>query len=209
MALVLLPVSGGAQVRSISSAPVDLHSIPPGPRPFPVKIAAYLIDVERMEESTGTYALAGYLTLEWNDTRLSREAAPAMDRSHLSLQDIWWPNIEFFNQNEPRTTANLHITVNDDGTVIYEERFRVKLGSDFDFRRFPFDHQRLLMQIESFRYDSTQMSLTIRQSQQLKNPGALMRVFPQEGEGVHSGTRPGSLDRGNVGPSCSAHLISS
>ncbi len=148
--VALLPATG--TVREAPSGPtLDLHSLPPGPRPLPVTIGAYLIDLERIEEATGTYALAGYLDLEWRDPRLSREVFPNLNRTHISLQDIWWPNIEFFNQHEPRNIANLQLGVRDDGTVVYEERFRVRLGSELNFRRFPFDRQDLLLQIESFR----------------------------------------------------------
>jgi hypothetical protein len=139
-----------------------------------VTVGAYLIDIERIEETTGTYTVAAYLELEWRDPRLAREVASGLDRSRLTLQEIWWPNIELYNQYDPRNTANLHLSIKDDGTVVYEERFRARLGSDLNFRFFPFDSQDLPLQIESFRYDASQVSLVSRPGRQLKSPSAFL-----------------------------------
>lgn len=163
-AIVVAVASVSALATSASAAPAaaDLHSFPPGPRPLPVTIGAYLIDFERIEESTGTCTLDGYLDLEWVDPRLRLDAVPAIDRGRLTIADIWWPNIEFYNQYDARDVANVQLAIKDDGTVVYEDRFRARLGCDLDFRRFPFDRQSLPLQIESFRYDASAMTLQIR-----------------------------------------------
>lgn len=152
----------------------DLPAIPPGPRPFPVTIGGYLIDLERIDESAGMCALDGYLDLEWVDPRLQRDAAPALDRNRLTIHDIWWPNIEFYNQYDARQISNVQINVSDDGTVEYQERFNARLSCDLDFRQFPFDRQRLPMQIESFRYDAGQLGFHARPARDLESPRAFL-----------------------------------
>ena len=85
--------------------------------------------------------------------RLAKGLAPELDRSAVSLDDIWNPDVEVINQHTPRSIANWVITIDDEGTVVYEERFTAELSSDFDLRRFPFDSQRVRMVVESFRYE--------------------------------------------------------
>jgi neurotransmitter-gated ion-channel len=155
----------------------DVKSLPPGERPFPVTVGAYLIDFQKIDESVLTHTLTGYLTLEWRDTRLAKGAAgpgAALAEGGVTLDQIWSPNIEFMNVNEPRETANFQITIDDGGMVKYEERFKAELSTEFELRHFPFDRQMLLMSIESFTHDASEVILVARQGHQLRNPEAFL-----------------------------------
>ena len=157
--------------------------MPPGPRPIPVSIGVYLIDFEKIDELTLTQTIVGYLMLSWHDPRLAKGLAPELDRSAVSLDDIWNPDVEVINQHTPRSIANWVITINDEGTVVYEERFTAELSSDFDLRRFPFDSQRLRMVVESFRYEETDMKFISRAQTTLRNPAAFLPDWSIENVG--------------------------
>ena len=152
----------------------SLKALPPGARPLPVKIAVYLIDFEKIDELTLTQTIVGYLTLTWQDPRLANGLAPELDRSSVTLDDIWHPNVEIINQHAPRSIANWSIEIDDAGNVVYEERFTAELSSDFDLRRFPFDNQQLQMAIESFRYDDSTVRFTSRAVSRLRSPSAFL-----------------------------------
>ena len=152
----------------------SLKTMPPGPRPLPVKIGVYLIDFEKIDELTLTQTIVGYMMLTWQDPRLAKGLAPELDRASVSLDDIWNPDVEIINQHVPRSIANWVITIQDDGTVVYEERFTAELSSDFDLRRFPFDRQRLHLKIESFRHDDSEMTFVTRAMTVLMNPAAFL-----------------------------------
>lgn len=152
----------------------SLKSMPPGPKPFPVTVGTYLIDFDKIDEQTLTHTIVGYLTLEWKDPRLAKGLAPDLDRDAVTLEQIWSPNIEFTNQHTPRETANSQVSIADDGTVKYEERFKAELATDFDLVRFPFDQQMLLVQIESFQYDASQVVLIERTMRELKSPDSFL-----------------------------------
>jgi hypothetical protein len=152
----------------------SLKGLPPGPRPVQVAIGAYLIDLEKIDESTLTHTIDGYLTLEWNDPRLSRAAAPDLDRSAMTLEEIWSPNIEFVNQHAEPDLVNSELVVRDDGHVRYDERFKVDLSTDFDLRRFPFDEQTMVLSIESFSHDRSEVQFTARQPKELRSPDAFL-----------------------------------
>jgi hypothetical protein len=152
-----------------------LRALPPGPRPVPVTIGAYLIDFEKIDESTLTHTLDAYLTLQWRDTRLTKEKLPPeIDRMAVTLDQIWSPNIEFMNQHAPREVTNSHLTIDDTGMVTYEERFQAQLSTDFYLQRFPFDRQMLLMQIESFRHDATEVVMIPRTGKSFVSPDAFL-----------------------------------
>ena len=163
----------------------SLKTMPPGPRPLPIKIGVYLIDFEKIDELTLTETIDGYLMLTWQDPRLVKGLAPELDRSSVSLDDIWNPDVEIINQHTPRSISNWVITVQDDGTVIYEERFTAELSSDFDLRRFPFDRQQLHLKIESFRYDHSEMKFVTRAMTTLMNPGAFLPDWTINGVSEH------------------------
>jgi hypothetical protein len=159
-----------------SAAAQDVKSLPPGERPFPVTAGVYLIDFQKIDESTLTHTVDGYLTLEWRDSRLAKGAGPgaALAQGGVTLDQIWSPNIEFMNVHEPRETANSQVTIDDRGMVKYEERFKAEFSTEFDLRRFPFDQQMLLMRIESFTHDASELVLVARDGHQLRNPDAFL-----------------------------------
>ena len=169
LAAVLLWLMAGSTAFAES-----LKEMPPGPRPLPVKIGVYLIDFEKIDELTLTQTIVGYMMLTWQDPRLAKGLAPELDRSSVTLDTIWNPDVEIINQHTPRSISNWSITIDDEGTVTYEERFTAELSSDFDLRRFPFDSQRLRMAIESFRYEETAMKFTTRAMTTLRNPSAFL-----------------------------------
>ena len=166
----------------------SLKALPPGARPLAVKISVYLIDFEKIDESTLTQTIVGYLTLTWQDPRLAKELAPELDRSSVTLDDVWHPNVEIINQHGPRSIANWSITIDDDGTVLYQERFTAELSSDFDLKRFPFDNQELRMAIESFRYDDSTVRFTSRGMTTLRSPSAFLPDWSIQDVGEHFGT---------------------
>jgi len=159
---------------AVSAAPASLKTLPPGPRPIPVTVGTYLIDFEKIDESTLTHKISAYLTLVWRDPRLAKGQGADLDPMTVTLDQIWHPNIEITNQHTPREIANAMLTLDDDGTVTYEERFKAELATDFDLKRFPFDRQMLLLQIESFRFTAADVKFLARDMRQLKSPAAFL-----------------------------------
>ena len=70
------------------------------------------------------------------------------------LEQIWWPAITFANELSPRQVENQEIVITNDGTVEYREKFEVLLSTNFQMKRFPFDYQILIAEIESFAWNS-------------------------------------------------------
>ncbi len=57
------------------------------------------------------------------------------------------------------------MTIYADGSVDYEERFGATLNAELDLSRFPFDQQALDMELQSFVWDRSEISLVRNQAQ--------------------------------------------
>jgi len=99
------------------------------------------------------------MDLTWCDPRLAYEPSHGMqhqiyleENAIEKLAKIWWPDVTFPNQVGPREAENHELIIHPDGTVEYEETFTVRLEANFDLYQFPFDRQKLEVEIESFAW---------------------------------------------------------
>ena len=170
-------VASAFAILAAAAAPAGaqtLKTLPPGERPVKVSIGSYLIDFQEIDENTLSHTMTGYLTLQWRDSRLAKGVTKDFEPEKATLDQIWSPNIEITNEHEPRSTSNAELKITDDGRVTYEERFKAKLSTDFDLRRFPFDRQRLFLGIESFRYDEHDVVFLPQKGKDLRSSFAFL-----------------------------------
>ena len=131
-----------------------------------VHIGLYVDAITEVDESTNSFKIQGFLDLIWCDPRLKFNPDETgtnteiflEDGAHDELNNIWWPNLEFVNEEEPISIENLTLLVHPDGTVEYRSNFGAHLASDFDLHSFPFDEQNLFVEIESFEWASDTMA---------------------------------------------------
>jgi len=131
-----------------------------------VSIGLYVDQITEVDESTNSFAMQGFLDLIWCDPRLAFDPSTTGtnvrillgDEAHQELNNMWWPNLEFVNKQEPVSIDNLTLLVHTDGTVEYRSKFSGHLASTFDLHAFPFDEQDLLVAIESFQWASDAMT---------------------------------------------------
>ncbi len=133
-------------------------------QPTIVTIYVGIIDIPQVDELTETFDVIAYLTLEWNDPEAYESVR---DRNGLeygdtyqsmstefalqALEDIGGSNIiEFTNQVSKREVLNSALHIEPNGDVMYDERFAATFHAPLELRRFPFDHQILFINIESF-----------------------------------------------------------
>ena len=133
--------------------------------PTMVHVGLYVDQITEVDESSNSFKMQGFLDLIWCDPRLAFNSSETgtkveiflEDDAHEELNNIWWPNLEFVNEDDPIETENLTLLVHPDGTVEYRSKFGGHLASNFDLHAFPFDEQDLLVEIESFEWASDTM----------------------------------------------------
>lgn len=122
-----------------------------------------LTSIPEIDERAENFTAVCYLRLRWRDPAL----APADGKRRMWLSDaalekadeFGRPAISFVNETAAAETKHVAVTIQPDGTVEYDREFEVTLRSEFDLRSFPFDHQTLEIQIESFAFTADELRL--------------------------------------------------
>ena len=149
-------------------------SVSPPQLPTEVAVGAYLIGLSQVSEPSDpfpTLDLEMFLNLSWHDPRLASEdenRSPRVfqeEEAEEKLSEIWAPDVEVQNQVEQRQTESIELTIYADGSVDYEERFGATLNAELDLSRFPFDRQALDMELQSFVWDRSEISLVRNDAQ--------------------------------------------
>jgi len=140
--------------------------VPPNAEgPVTVDVGVFIEGISNIDPVNNTFTVEGFLDLIWCDPREGfnpeelgwHEKIFLEDDARGELQLIWWPDINFPTQVGGRDTENLELIVFEDGTVEYAERFAVTIEANFDLRQFPFDSQRLRIEIESLAWSEEYM----------------------------------------------------
>ena len=135
----------------------------------PVHIGVYVEQITGVDEGANSYGMQGFLDLIWCDPRLSFDAADAQpqiyleDDAHEKLNHVWWPNLEFVNEDEPVSMENLTLLIHPDGTVEFRSKFSGRFASNFNLHAFPFDQQDIEVEIESFEWANDKMQFLDQQ----------------------------------------------
>jgi hypothetical protein len=169
--LVTALLSTGASTNATGSDDVPTFVTPPS-RPTEVAIAAYLIGLSRVSDSSEAFPTAEvevFLDLSWKDPRLAFEGeSPHVfqgEEAEEKLSEIWSPDPEIQNEVEQRQTESIELILLPDGTIQYEERFGATLNAQLDLGRFPFDTQAFDLDLQSFLWDQGDCVFVVNEAQ--------------------------------------------
>lgn len=173
MALSFVMVGATAAETPQGSDDVPTWVTPPQ-LPADVSVGTYLLGLSQVSEPSDpfpTYDVEMFLNLSWKDSRLAfgdENSPPHVfqeEEAAEKLSEIWSPDLEIQNEVEQRQTESIELTILSDGSVDYEERFGATLHAEFDLRRFPFDHQTLDIELQSFTWDGSELSFVPNEAQ--------------------------------------------
>jgi hypothetical protein len=129
--------------------------------PFEIQIGFELLQITGVDQQNKNFGIVGIMRAEWTDHAQAFDASDCqcVEKTYadeyqiftfLSESGIHWPDFRIVNQQEPRDIHNEVLIIHSDGRIHFEERFSVTLQApEFDFRRFPFDHQEFWLRIET------------------------------------------------------------
>ncbi|MBW2273345.1 MAG: hypothetical protein JRG96_08745 [Deltaproteobacteria bacterium] len=136
---------------------------PPNPDgPTLVEVGLFVVDLDNVDVPRAAFRFEGYAEFVWCDPRLAFDPAevgtpikrfigPASGRI---MERIWVPNPTLVNRKGSMTLSKRTIEVHPDGTVRLEGLFTAELAAEYDLRLFPFDHQTLPIEVESFTWNA-------------------------------------------------------
>ena len=119
-----------------------------------------VLDIVGIDNRAQTFSVDLYLQVEWRDPRLA-----AMDNADsayrtFATSDVWSPGLTVVNDRglDPRLPDV--VTVDRLGNVVLRQRYTGSLSVNLDLREFPFDAQRLPIQIVSYRYTPEELTFS-------------------------------------------------
>lgn len=161
--------AGTGQLEALSSIARSNPLAPPRPEnaPVDVDLGLHMEYLNSISEADHAFTLEAFIELIWCDPRLAFDPAEFGDVRQIFLEDaalrkiekIWWPDLFFVNSSGPPIIERQELIIFPDGTVVHEERIRVSLKSQLDLTQFPFDRQKLEIEIESFAWPAHEMVL--------------------------------------------------
>ncbi|MFC2055487.1 hypothetical protein ACFLV7_14505 [Chloroflexota bacterium] len=132
--------------------------------PIPVQIGVKMQQIVEVDEQNEFYTAVASLQMEWDDPALAfnPDSCDCVLKNYTEqnfnefLVDVQgrWPEFTIYNQQGNRWTQNQVAVISQDGHAIYFERFSTNLQVDFDFRKYPFDEENLLIQIDAIYPES-------------------------------------------------------
>lgn len=136
-------------------------STPPNPNgPTLVGAGVFVTQLRGLDAVRDEYAFRGYVRATWCDPRLAYDPdeVGTSERVYVGraaerqLERIWFPAGFPVNRAGSLEITERVVRIVPDGTVHNDLNVSVQLQGAFDLRRFPFDRQRLELEIESFRW---------------------------------------------------------
>jgi hypothetical protein len=132
--------------------------------PKKIRVGFELQQITEIDQQSEKFGIVGTFRAEWTDHHLAFDASDHettkltyADRqlvSFLEQHKIDWPDFRIVNQ-QTKSIQHRVLNINSDGHVFYEERFHAMLQApEFDFRKFPFDHQDFWLRIETQEPDT-------------------------------------------------------
>jgi len=140
----------------------------PNPRgPTLVSIGVFVRQLSALDVVQGQYMFRGHVRSTWCDPRLAFDATEAgtdekvyvATAAERELAGIWYPAGFPVNRAGGLELTERILQVAADGTVHSDLNIGVPLHASFDLRRFPFDRQKLALEVESVRWQIDEMVL--------------------------------------------------
>ena len=162
-----------------------------GVESIPVTVIININKIYNVNAPNETYSIDGYMVMRWNDKRAYELFSKnnghkkvigitgAQIESYVE-EGFWFPDIEFINVIGMRTIPKSRVTIKSNGDVMYNERFDATFTSNMNFRRFPFDNQKFLIEIESFSMDTELMVFVERAKDELDKENENISYFNSE-----------------------------
>jgi hypothetical protein len=180
LSLVLAGAANAAFVPDPARRNVDLP--PDRNGPVPVSVDFFLLDIASVDGASESFHASLYFDLKWTDPRMVFDAA-AFGSDHVlftgssvdeQLAQMWSPGVDVSNLNGDPQVIDKTLTIRSNGEVEYEVRLAGDFASPMELSRFPFDRQKLCVQLESFLWTADEVQLIAVQSPRHVNENLLI-----------------------------------
>jgi hypothetical protein len=158
LAVVLLFAAAAAGAQSLTQT-AELTAMRPnaGGAPEQITLRLGLLDIVEIDDREQVFEVDIFVEVRWQDPRLAAEGDAAADLRTVALDDIWDPRLTIVNSRGLDVLLPQVATVDRQGNVIVRQRLAGPLAVDLDLRKFPFDRQRLPIEVVSYQYSQDEI----------------------------------------------------
>lgn len=150
-----------SDIQAITSQLKSQVPLPPQ-SPVTVKVGIFVYDIGEINQVLQKYQLNTVIWLIWQDPRLPFTPEPGeKPEKFIPLTSIWSPDVEVVNSANLELPTDGDVSVEPDGTVTYVRKINLKLSSELNLVRFPFDQQQLKLILESGDYNNKEVVFTV------------------------------------------------
>ena len=146
-------------VAPVNAQSGDLAGTRPnaGGDPEAVTVRLGLLDIAEINDREQVFMADIFIEVEWQDRRLAMDGDTGGELRTFPLDDIWHPRLTIINSRGLDLLLPETATVDRQGHVIARQRLAGPIGVDLDLRDFPFDAQRLSIDVVSYQYSPAEI----------------------------------------------------
>lgn len=158
----LLALAGPLAANPLMDETLMLSEVPSSDGgPLVVEVGVYIIDIDEIDDVSQRFSVDLFLEARWNDPRL---ALPESERKGLkrfiSSGEVWTPRAMILNDRGLTPQLRDGVEFDDLGNARVQNRLIGELAADLEFEEFPFDTQRLSIDIVSYYYTVEEMQFS-------------------------------------------------
>ena len=125
--------------------------------PEQITVRLGLADIVEIDDREQVFEIDVFIEVGWQDSRLAVGDDFNADLRTVALDDIWNPRLTIVNSRGLDVLLPQVATVDRQGNVIVRQRLAGPLAVDLDLREFPFDRQRLPIEVVSYQYSQDEI----------------------------------------------------
>ena len=154
--------------------------------PTVIEVGVYLMDIDEIDDVDQRFSVDLFLVARWQDPRLALPEAERQGRKRaLSFDEIWTPRVLVLNDRGLTPQLPQRVDIDDLGNVTYRNRLSGELAANLEFRDFPFDVQRLPIDLVSYAHTADELrfsphSAIVSQPDQFSIEGWQLRPLQPE-----------------------------
>jgi len=128
-----------------------------GGDPDQIAVGVGLLDIAEINDREQVFTADLYVQVEWQDARLAAAGDTVPDLRTYAIDEIWNPRLTIINSRGLDELLPEVATVDRQGNVVARQRLAGLLAVDLDLRDFPFDTQRLPIDLVSYQYSPSEI----------------------------------------------------
>ena len=128
-----------------------------GGKPDAITLRVGVLDIVEIQDREQIFNADLYVEISWRDPRLAKTSDAASPLRTVALDEIWEPRLTIVNNRGLDALLPEVATVDKNGEVVVRQRLTGPLAVDLDLREFPFDRQRLPINVVSYQYSQAEL----------------------------------------------------